>query len=371
MGIKSVYSSSALAEGAVKEIKQQLEGVQPKALIYFASSNYDQNAISQHMNEAFPKVPNFGCSTSGEITQGKMLDNSLVAMAFEEDIISDIHIEAVESLSSGIDLSTTFSPMEAHFGSPMLSLDIEKYIGIVLIDGLSMREERLMDVLGAGTDINFIGGSAGDDLKFEKTCVYANGKTYSDAAVLAVLKTKKPFSILKTQSFKMLDTKLVATKTDEVHRIVHEFNGKPATLAYAEALGVPEAEVANHFMTNPTGLDLGENNVYVRSPQRALEDRGICFYCNIVEGMEVSLLESTNIVLDTEKALKEKIEEFGELAGLINFNCILRKLELVDKGQTEAYGKLFSDYPTIGFSTYGEEFIGHINQTSTMLLFKK
>jgi hypothetical protein len=43
---------------------------------------------------------------------------------------------------------------------------------------------------------------------------------------------------------------------------------------------------------------------------------------------------------------------------------------LEKNGMTEAYADIFSDIPTIGFSTYGEEFIGHINQTATMLIFE-
>ena len=42
----------------------------------------------------------------------------------------------------------------------------------------------------------------------------------------------------------------------------------------------------------------------------------------------------------------------------------------LDEGQAEAYGEVFAKTPMIGFSTYGEACIGHINQTSTMLVFQ-
>jgi hypothetical protein len=86
--------------------------------------------------------------------------------------------------------------------------------------------------------------------------------------------------------------------------------------------------------------------------------------------MKLYLLESTDIVVDTKRSVKNKAAKMGKLSGIINFHCILRTLELESKGMTDDYGKIFSDIPTIGFSTYGEEFIGHINQTSTMLVFK-
>ena len=68
--------------------------------------------------------------------------------------------------------------------------------------------------------------------------------------------------------------------------------------------------------------------------------------------------------------LDEKRRELGGLSGILNFNRILRTLELEKKGQGEAYGKPFADAPTVGFSTYGEEYLGHISQTATMLVLR-
>jgi len=52
------------------------------------------------------------------------------------------------------------------------------------------------------------------------------------------------------------------------------------------------------------------------------------------------------------------------------FNCILRTLELQDKNKTKEYLSAFSDIPTVGFSTYGEAYVGHINQTATFLILE-
>jgi len=146
-----------------------------------------------------------------------------------------------------------------------------------------------------------------------------------------------------------------------------EFNSKPAAQAYAEALGIAPDKVTDNFMTNPVGLMTG-GEPFVRSPQQ-LQKGAMVFYCHIKEGMELDVLQSGDIVSATKSALDEKKKALKHISGIINFNCILRTLELDAKGQADGYGKLFSDIPTVGFSTYGEEFIGHINQTATMLLF--
>lgn len=42
------------------------------------------------MNDAFPGAAVFGCSTASEIASGKMLKDSIVAMAFDKEIIEDV-----------------------------------------------------------------------------------------------------------------------------------------------------------------------------------------------------------------------------------------------------------------------------------------
>jgi hypothetical protein len=367
MNIVTAYSTEPSPEKAAIELQSQMAGCDPKAVLFFASSQYDPQAISENMQKAFTQAKTFGCSTSGEIISGKMLKNAIVAMGFSADAIGDMDIQIVENIEKNGDVAKAFKQFEYHFREEPFTMGVDEYVGMILVDGLRMAEERLMDQIGELSNLFFIGGSAGDDLKFAQTWVYADGKAYTDAALLALMKPKVKFSFIKTQSFKPCASKLMATKVQTAERKVIEFNNKPAAVAYAEAVGGTVDNADQFFMSNPVGLVI-DNEPYVRSPQRLNED-AMHFYCNVMEGMEMTLLESSDIVEDTRKAVSEKAAG-SKISGIINFHCILRTLELEKNGTTQAYGEIFKDIPTVGFSTYGEEFIGHINQTSTMLVFE-
>ena len=112
-----------------------------------------------------------------------------------------------------------------------------------------------------------------------------------------------------------------------------------------------------------------EGDPYVRSPQSVL-GRGIRFYSHIKEGMELALLEATDIVEDTRAALEAKKTATGQIRGIIEFQCILRTQQLRNEGRCGQYGAIFSGIPMVGFSTYGEAYLGHVNQTSTILIFR-
>ena len=339
----------------------------PRMVLFFASSCFDADGISRGMQDAFPGASLIGCSTAGELVSGRMLKNSLVAMAFDAESIQDVAVEVIEDVHADGAVRKAFASFASHYGTPMADMDFMAYVGIALFDGLCGAEERLMETMGDLTNVLFVGGSAGDDLKFKATHVYAHGKAYSKAAVLALLKPGVPFSILKTQSFRPLDKTLVPTRVNEERREVLEFDGKPAAAAYAEALGTTVEEAPVHFMRHPLGL-MVDDEPFVRSPQQ-ISGNSMIFYCNVREGMPLRLLESQDIVQDTRDSLEARMREMGKISAAINFHCILRTLELERSGCTEQYGKVFTDVPTIGFSTYGEAYLGHINQTSTILLF--
>lgn len=370
--IKSVFSTKSSEKEVISDIKSQLNFCNPKVVIFFASSNFNQDSLSNLMQEAFKDCTVFGCSTAGEIVSGELLKNSVVAMAFNSDIVSDAKVEVIEHIKEDLTLEAACTSFEKYFNESLYTMDSTKFVGIVLIDGLSKKEESIMDLIGNRTNVIFVGGAAGDDFKFVKTYVCANGKAYTDSAVFVMLKINDnaEFSIIKTQSFKVLDTTLIANKVNEETREVIEFNNKPAILAYADAVGAANIEdVPKYFATNPVGLLIGENDLFVRSPQQ-IKGTSMLFYCNILKGMEVRVLKSTNIIEDTKKAIENKINKFGRIDGIINFNCIERTFELEKKSIQKQYGEIFRYIPTIGFSTYGEEFIGHLNQTAIMLAFR-
>ena len=370
MAVTVAYSEQERVEDLIQELQEHTQQLQaPGMLVYFASSKFPSDEICRRMQGLFPDIPVFGCTSAGEIVSGKMLKGSVVAMLFDKKAIGDVKIEIIDTRDIEQSVPLAFKNFEDYYKTSMADMDYQQYVGMILIDALSLAEERLMEKIGDLTNVTFIGGSAGDDLKFEKTSIYANGKVYTDAALLALIKPKVGFDVIKTQSFCPLKPTLHATKVNEDTRDVLEFNGKPAVAVYADALGVSTDQLGEAFSMHPLGLMVGDEP-YVRSPQRILSNQGIHFYCNIKENMELQLLETTHIIEDTARALQEKQAELGKISGLINFHCILRTLELEEKGLTAEYGQLFRDIPTIGFSTYGEEYIGHVNQTSTMLVFR-
>src|SRR2546428_10926389 len=188
MNIQTAHSNRPSAREAAGELKAGLQALVPKMVLFFSSSTYPPEDVA------------------GEIISGQMLKNSIVAMAFNAGVIKDVQVEVLAHVhgQAAAGVPRVFADFKKHYGTAMGEADPHQYFGIILVDGLSGAEEALMEKLGELTDVTFIGASAGDDLKFQRTYVFANGRAYTNAALLVLVKAASGLDFFKTESFRAL-----------------------------------------------------------------------------------------------------------------------------------------------------------------------
>jgi hypothetical protein len=352
-------------------LDEGLAGRTAAAVLYFASADYDPADLAGPISAHFPGAQVMGCSSAGEFTDQGSGTNAITAIALPEGILvrtSAALGELDPDITTGTDAA--IAQIEATFG-PLRDLDPATHLGFVLIDGMHGSEEAVTERLGnAAPILGVVGASAGDDLAFARTWV-AVGNTWSwHGVAFLVAQIGVPFRTVKTCSFTSTGTRLRITKADVANRTVLEFDGKPATQAYAQALGIsPEAVDSSVFMSHPVGLML-DDEAWIRSPQTTVAGGGLKFYAQILEGMDVEIMTSSDLVGATRSAIGSAVDELGGTAGgALMFNCILRRLELDASGQGQAFVDTFAGVPTAGFHTYGETWLGHVNQTLTGVIF--
>jgi len=349
-----------------------LGGRGASAVLYFASSGYDPADLAGPLTARFPGAAVIGCSTAGEFTDGHTGVGGVSAVALPEGLLVR-SVAALGDLSDDVAGGTdaAIAAVEAGLGTSLRGLDPARHLGFVLIDGMHAVEELVNERIGnAAPILDVVGGSAGDDLAFASTWVAVGDQVSHRGLALLVAEAGVPFRVVKTCSFTPAGTVLRITKADVPNRTVLEFDGKPAVQAYAEALGLPPEQVdAEVLMAHPVGLMI-DGQPWIRSPQALTPEGGIRFYAQILDGMEVELMTSGDLVAQTATAIAgARAELGGRTGGAVMFNCILRRLEMDAQQTSQPFLEAFAGIPLAGFHTYGETWLGHVNQTLTGVVF--
>jgi hypothetical protein len=364
--IKTGETSCRDEEEAVQELFAKVYQPDMEAVIFFCSSMYNLDKLGTELKKNF-LCPLIGCTTAGEISSKGYQEGGIVGVSLSSPDLK-LHSRFISSLDR-------FSLSEAHKVTDEIrkelslfaTFDKEKMFGFLMIDGLSIMEEQIISFLYNQLDgISIIGGSAGDDLKFKETKVYWDGRFVSNAAVFTLFETTLPFYVFKTQHFKPTEKKLVITGADPFRRIVTEINAEPAAQEFARILGLPITDLNPMvFSKYPLMLKIGDH-WYVRSIQKVNEDESLSFFCAIDVGLVLTVAQGDDIVSDLKNELESISHEIPKLKLIIGCDCILRKLEILEKGLLNDMGNLLNKLNFVGFSTYGEQYDSvHVNQTLT------
>lgn len=354
---------------AAGELAQQIGDASPAAIVFFATPDHDGGTLSAALRERYGCLV-IGCSTAGEVSDHAVNARGVTAIAFGSDKAERAAATMIEFGSDvGDSVRAAVQRLATDLNIDVREVDPSRYVGIVLIDGLSQNEEEVNHALGtAAPGLLFVGGSAGDDLRFVKTEVFLNGESLSKGAALLLMEVRVPVAVTKTYSAVPTEHHFRITKANEETRTVYEIDDKPVLPVYAGIAGVdPEKLDVAVFMRYPWALVDGKD-AWLRSAKGTTPDGGLEFLCAIREGSEVTVMRQTSIIEATEKAFADAARQCGGAIGAaVIFNCVYRRLELDQSNLHEEYAKLYKDFPAAGFHTYGESLIAHINQTCTAL----
>jgi hypothetical protein len=203
--------------------------------------------------------------------------------------------------------------------------------------------------------MSLVGGSAGDDLKFEKTHIYADGQFRSDAAAVCLVESRVPFRTVRIQHFLPTKDKLVITEADPSRRRVIEIDGEPAAEAYANRLGLRVDQLGPAvFSEHPAILSIG-GEYYIRAIQTIEPDGSLTFYGAIDNGLVFSLAEGRDLDRNLQSGLDQLRQELGSVELILGFDCILRRLNAKARAWWNPSNG-FWPVPFLGFSTFGEQY---------------
>ncbi len=377
MRIVEGFSQANNARAALDEATKTWDvGAQAlNMILVFCSTEQDAGVVASELAQRYPSVPIAGCTTSGEHLAGRHLNGSLVLMGIESPRVrwATTSVSGLAQFGEQV-ASEAADRLFAQLGVSRDDVDPSKMFCLLFVDGLSRREEAVAAALAEAIEgVPLLGGSAGDDLHFERTEVIHDGQASSDTAVLVMGYSEQPFEIIKHQHFTETSRHLAITRADAAARRVYEIDGEPAAVAYARALGLERSQLSDAAcFSNPVTFRC-HGELYVRSIQKLEEDDSITFYCGIENGMVLDVGGHHDLV-DALEADLSRWRQHGGVELLIGCNCILRALEAGQAHQHEDLGRLFKEVAAhnIGFDTYGEQLNGlHINQTLVALAFMK
>ncbi len=333
-------------------------------VLVFASPQGDFGAISGSLRAAFPGADVAACTTAGEI-DGAYLDDEILALGLPESDFSTLTL-VVPDLQN-IDAAALVGEMIlARRALASARPEFQHEFAFLMVDGLSLREDTLMDAISPGLGpVPLFGGSAGDGTRFERCLLSRNGAVMNNAAILTFVRTSCPIKVFSFDHLQPGDDRMVVTEAEPARRRVIQINAEPAAREYARILGMnPDHLDQFVFAGHPLVVRVG-GRYHVRSIQRVGDNDDLYFFSAIDEGVVLTVAESDDMARALDESLAEVVGA-GALDTIFACDCILRRIEAQQKQCSRKVSDVLRRHRVVGFSTYGEQFGAmHVNLTMT------
>ena len=317
----------------------------------------EKQPLIETVRKAFPKAVLFGCSTSGEILDTQVTDETLAitSVEFKSTRLQTAYAtikDAKDSFSVGQNLTKQLSKEElVHI--------------LVLSDGLNINGsdlvKGLLDELPEGVTVT--GGLSGDGARFQKTLVFdAKGQARQDTvAAIGFYGKQLKVGYASLGGWDPFGPERVITRSKD--NVLYELDGKSALELYKQYLGEHAKGLPGTGLLFPLSLraDSGATPV-VRTILAVNEkDQSITFAGTMPQGAMARFMKANfdRLIDGAAGAAKASYSTVGsanpDLAILIS--CVGRKLILKQRIEEEVESVrdvLGAKTALTGFYSYGE-----------------
>ncbi len=333
-----------------------IDSEQTLLLIFGSHSFLNDDAVIQSLLQHYPKSQVLGCSTAGEIFDGKIYDNSLSVTVLQ---FQHTHMKLVcSSVSNNSDIESVAQQLAT-------DLFADDLAAVMLFnDGLHINGSAMMRGINAAFEhrIPVTGGMAGDGEIFEHTWVLCNGQLRENHIVmLGLYGDALCFQYGSKGGWDIFGPKRMVTRSED--NILYELDGKPALSLYKDYLG----ELANGLPAAGVMFPLSVNRDQQQDVVRTIvgmneADNSLTLAGDIPQGANTQLMHANldRLITGASEAAG-KIESnccyTGNQTLVIAISCFGRRKVLKDRTEEEVDAirdVLSDDVKITGFYSYGE-----------------
>jgi hypothetical protein len=360
VGHSRAVDSAAAGREAVRNA---LEGRVPAAgdlVILFTTVGYDVEALyAAAVAEAAPAGV-AGCTSTGGFTHSEQVPHGCVAalVAADERSLGVCHVACDNDDIAG---SARRAVAEARERAG------DRYphsVLLLLTDGLTPDQREIARGAYEVTTavIPFVGGAAGDDLTWDGTYSFGDGRLMTNGIVAVWINSASPMGVSVDHGWRPAGKPMLVTRAGGT--VVHELDGTPALAAYLAEQGggldPADPEFFLKVLKNPVGLPNARGRYDVRQLHAFLPPGGgINFNTGVSEQsiLQVMSADEEALIEGARRAAADAVSQLEGRARLaLVFSCGSRVPLLGDRlrDEVEAISSALDGVPICGFYTYGE-----------------
>lgn len=360
VGHSAVSDSETAGREAVRAALAHHRPTADDLVLIFASTDHDIEALYRAAAAEAAPAPVVGCTSTGGFTHETQVPNGCVAalLVGEQSSFGVCHLERDDDDVAGS------ARLAADTARRLAGEHHPHSVLILLTDGLTPDQREIARGAYEVTTamIPFVGGAAGDDLRWEETHTFGEGRVLANGILAVWINSAEPMGVSVDHGWHPVGRPMLVTRSEGT--VVHELDGRPALEAYLAEQGgeldPADPEFFHSLLAYPVGLPNARGRYDVRQLHAYLpEGGGINLNTGVTEQsiLQVMSSDSQSLIDGASRAAHEAVRPLARKARLaLVFSCGSRVPLLGDRMPDEvaAISEALDGVPVCGFYTYGE-----------------